>query len=136
MQADELIVRTAQPLNAETPLRVLGRSYVTPTELFFVRSHGPVPAIDDGEYRLTLRGEVREPLVLSLPELRDRFPRTTVAATLTCAGNRRAELSPVPDGIPWGAGAIGNAKWTGVRLKDLLADEDLLCAVAAGQRRQ
>ncbi len=123
MQAERLIVWTAEPLNAETPLPLLCRSDVTPTELFFVRSHGSTPAVDPGAYRLTVGGEMREPLVLSLAELRERFPRTTVTATLACAGNRRRELSrvaPVEGGIPWGAGAIGNAVWTGVRLGDLL----------------
>jgi sulfite oxidase len=120
VNAERLIVWTQEPLNAETPLRSLCRSFVTPTERFFVRNHGPVPAVDEDEYRLALAGEVHEPLVLSLRELRERFARATVTATLACAGNRRSDLNPVPDGIPWGAGAVGNAVWTGIRLGDLL----------------
>ncbi len=123
MRAEQLVVWTEEPLNAETPLSLLCRSEVTPTELFFVRNHGSVPAVDPDSYRLALRGAVREPLLLSLGELRERFPRATVSATLACAGNRRRELNrfaPVPGAIPWGAGAIGNAVWTGVRLGDLL----------------
>lgn len=123
MRAEPLIVWTNEPLNAETPLSLLTRSEVTPTELFFVRSHGPVPTIDADTYRLALEGAVREPLTLSLHELRDRFSRATVTATIACAGNRRSELgrvAAVPNGIPWGAGAIGNAVWSGVRLRDLL----------------
>jgi sulfite oxidase len=88
-----------------------------------VRNHGSVPAVDPDSYRLALAGAVTEPLLLSLRELRERFPHASVTATLACAGNRRRELdrvAPVADAIPWGAGAIGNAVWTGVRLRDLL----------------
>jgi sulfite oxidase len=123
VRAEELIVWSEEPLNAETPLDLLCRSEVTPTERFFVRNHGSVPAVDPDSYRLALAGLVREPLLLSLRQLRERFPHASVTATLACAGNRRGELdriAPVPDAIPWGAGAIGNAVWTGVRLRDLL----------------
>jgi sulfite oxidase len=124
MHAEALIVWSEDPLNAETPLGLLCRSEVTPTGLFFVRNHGPVPSVDPDSYRLALAGAVAEPLSLSLRELRDRFPRADVTATLACAGNRRRELNrvaPVADAIPWGAGAIGNAVWSGARLRDLLA---------------
>ena len=123
MSGEQLVVWTEQPLNAETPLSRLCGSEVTANELFFVRSHGPVPTVDPGSYRLELRGDVDEPLSLSLRELRDRFPQATVTATVACAGNRRAELqrvAPVPGAVPWGAGAIGNAVWRGVRLRDVL----------------
>ena len=118
---EPLIVRTEDPLNAEAPLGPLVRSHLTPTPLFFIRNHGAVPAVDADAYRLTLDGDVREPVVLSLRELRDGWPAATVTATLACAGNRRNDQTPVPAGVPWGAGAIGNAVWTGVRLADLLA---------------
>jgi len=124
MPAEQLIAWTQDPFNAETPLDVLCRSEVTPTELFFVRSHGPVPAVDPESYRLVLAGAVREPLTLSLRDLRE-LPRATVAATLCCAGNRRSELDSFPDAVPWRAGAIGNAVWSGVRLRDLLRAADI-----------
>jgi sulfite oxidase len=79
-----------------------------------------VPAVDPNRYRLTVTGDVHAPLTLSLSELR-RLPRVSVPATLACAGNRRGELGAVAGSIPWGAGAIGNAVWTGVRLADVLA---------------
>lgn len=123
MRAEQLVVWTEEPRNAETPLRLLCRSDVTPNELFFVRSHGSIPIVEPDAYRLTLGGAVREALLLSLHELRERFPRVTVTATLACAGNRRRELerfAEVSNAVPWGAGAIGNAVWTGVRLRDLL----------------
>jgi sulfite oxidase len=97
---------------------------VTPTDLFFVRNHGGIPAVDPDAYRLPVGGDVRTPLVLSLREVRDGFPRVAVTATIACAGNRRSELSrlaAVPDALPWGPGAIGNAVWAGARLADVLA---------------
>jgi DMSO/TMAO reductase YedYZ molybdopterin-dependent catalytic subunit/glyoxylase-like metal-dependent hydrolase (beta-lactamase superfamily II) len=118
-----LAVWSVEPLNAETPLAALSESIVTPTELFFVRNHGPVPEVDAASYRLTVGGLVREPLGLSLADLKERFERVTVHAALMCAGNRRSELAavaPLPGEVPWGAGAIGNASWTGVRLRDVL----------------
>ncbi|MCU1612749.1 MAG: Sulfite oxidase [Frankiales bacterium] len=120
MGARRLVVRSLCPLNAETPPEELGRAELTPSELFFVRTHGAIPRVDVGAFRLSVDGDVRSPLTLSLPELRARFTRATVTATLVCAGNRRNELRPLPAGIPWGPGAIGTATWSGVRLRDVL----------------
>lgn len=119
----DVVVWSEEPLNAEAPLPLLGRFDVTPTELFYVRNHGRVPDVDAAAYRLEVDGMVATPLAFTLDELRERFATVTVEATLACAGNRRAELAavrPIGDEIPWGAGAIGNARWTGVRLRDVL----------------
>jgi sulfite oxidase len=65
---------------------------------------------------------VREPQSLALADL-GRFERVTATAALTCAGNRRSELArvaPIPGQAPWGPGAVGNAVWSGVRLRDVL----------------
>jgi sulfite oxidase len=121
---ESLIVWTDEPLNAETPLDLLCRSPITPNELFYVRNHGPVPAVDPAAYQLALGGLVRRPLGLSLDDL-GRFERVTVTATMICAGNRRDELArvtPIPGQAPWGPGAVGNAVWGGVRLRDVLRD--------------
>jgi DMSO/TMAO reductase YedYZ molybdopterin-dependent catalytic subunit/glyoxylase-like metal-dependent hydrolase (beta-lactamase superfamily II) len=129
LPAEHLVVWTPDPRNAETPLDLLCRSDVTPAELFFVRNHGPVPAVEAESYRLTLTGAVANPLVLSLRDLRGRWPRATVTATLACAGNRRGDLNqvaPVPNAIPWGAGAIGTAEWAGVRLSDVLSAAEVV----------
>ena len=119
----DLVVWSDDPFNAETPLELLARSDVTPTELFYVRNHGRVPELDRASYRLSVEGMVGNPLTFSLDELAGSFAQTTVGATLLCAGNRRRELAavrPIPGEMPWGAGAIGNATWTGVRLRDVL----------------
>lgn len=118
-----LIVWSEEPFNAEPPLDLLRQLLVTPTELFYVRNHGPVPEVDPSSYRLAVVGMLERPLELSLGELRERFASATVTALLACAGNRRAELTEIaaiPGQTPWGAGAIGNAAWTGVRLRDVL----------------
>ncbi|MDB5557569.1 MAG: molybdopterin oxidoreductase [Enterovirga sp.] len=115
-------MRSQEPFNAEPPLDALSRSFVTPTGSFFVRSHGDVPVIDGQDWHLTVSGTGITPLRLSLAELRERFPRRSVVATIQCAGNRRAELSTVSPtlGLQWDAGAIGTAEWTGASLGDVL----------------
>ncbi|MBV9416504.1 MAG: molybdopterin-dependent oxidoreductase, partial [Solirubrobacterales bacterium] len=118
-----LIIWSEEPLNAETPVELLSANEITPNELFFVRSHGPIPEVEPANYRLTVRGLVAEPLTLSLEDLRQRFEHVTLDAVLSCAGNRRSELAaiaPIPGQAPWGPGATGNARWGGIRLRDVL----------------
>lgn len=123
LAADEsrLLVHSKAPMNAEPPLPDLVRSWVTPVESFFIRSHGNTPAVDAGSYRLSVEGLVEHPLTLTLAEL-SRFEQHAVMATLTCAGNRRTEHSRIKPvkGVQWREGAIGNAKWRGARLSDVL----------------
>ena len=124
LEHPELIVRSTEPLNVETPLELLGRAEVTPTEIFFVRNHGTVPRVDAAAYRLDVGGMVATPLTLSLEGLRNLADGASMPATLACAGNRRAELDAfrtIPREMPWDAGAVGHAVWTGVRLRDVLA---------------
>ncbi len=118
-----LRVRQESPLNAEPAPGDLIESFRTPNDLFFIRSHGNIPTVDAGTYRLTIDGLVESPLSLSLADLR-RFPRITAGATLQCAGNRRRELiefAPIPNELPWGSEAISNAEWSGVPLREVLA---------------
>jgi len=118
-----LLVREAEPLNAGPPPELQRAAFVTPTELFFVRNHAPVPRLDPDAFRLAVRGLVERSLELSLAELGERFPRAEVTATLQCAGQRRDELAavrPVPGELPWGAEPVSNACWAGVRLADVL----------------
>jgi sulfite oxidase len=117
-----LIVHGSTPMNAEPPLPTLVRSWMTPVENFYIRSHAPVPNIDLNSFRLTVEGLVERPLSLSLQQLKDEFDQHSVVATLTCAGNRRSEHSLIKQvkGVPWREGAIGNARWGGVRLSDVL----------------
>jgi DMSO/TMAO reductase YedYZ molybdopterin-dependent catalytic subunit len=113
-----LIIRQKEPVNLETPLDQVD-SYLTPTELFYIRSHFPAPKLDLTSYRLRIDGAVRNPLSLSYQQLRE-MPSETRVATLECAGNGRVFLVPQVPGAQWELGAVGNAEWTGVPLRALL----------------
>jgi len=135
----EMIFRSEQPLNAEPPMELLRQSFTTPAELFFVRNHGSIPEIDADRYRLSIGGMVQRELRLSLDEIREHFPKSTVTATLQCAGNRRQDLmdvAPIPGEVPWSAGAIGTAEWRGTPLREVLqaagVDPGALHAAFAG----
>jgi DMSO/TMAO reductase YedYZ molybdopterin-dependent catalytic subunit len=115
---ERLVLRQAEPLNLEGPFAALnGR--VTPAELFYVRSHFPIPEMDARDFRLTLDGAVEQPLALPLADLMD-LPAVSRLVTLECAGNGRNFLDPPAAGVQWQLGAIGTAEWTGVRLCDVL----------------
>lgn len=118
----DLLVRSADPLNAEPPLAALLAAPVTPVKHFYVRNHGPLPKVDAASYRLRIDGLVEKPLELSLAEIKDRFRASNTEATLTCAGNRRKEISAIKEvgGVQWDAGAIGCGRWTGPKLSDVL----------------
>ena len=110
-------------LNAGPPLNQLAKEFVTPTELFFVRNHTSIPAVDLSNYRLQVNGLVTRELSLTVDEIKNNFKRQTLTATLQCAGNRRKELvdfKPIDDQLAWGIEAIGTAHWAGVRLGDIL----------------
>jgi sulfite oxidase len=117
-----LTVLSADPLNAEPPLAHLVAAAITPVADFYVRSHGPIPTVPVESFRCQVAGMVNQPQDYALAALKEAFQLHTVEATLTCAGNRREELSGIKQvgGVQWAAGAIGNARWTGVRLADLL----------------
>lgn len=121
-----LLVRSQAPYNAEPPLEKLVAKPITPVELFYVRNHGPIPDAKASDGTLSIEGLVEKPRKLSLAELQERFAQAQAEATLTCAGNRRREFNQdYPDknvgGVQWDAGAIGNARWQGVWLADVLA---------------
>ena len=117
----DLIFRTTDPRNGEPELADLVKSWITPVKHFYVRSHAPNPVIDLDRYALTVEGKVRKPLTLTLKELQ-QMRRHQVTATLTCAGNRRSEFNEESKvgGVQWEAGAIGNARWSGFALADVL----------------
>lgn len=118
----DLIVHSSSPLNAEPPLDRLRRRFVTDVGDFYVRCHGDQPEIDAEAHRVTVTGSVGTPTDLSLADLKARFTSSTVMAVMQCAGNRRADMQQVrpTTGDHWAPGAIGNAEWTGVALRDVL----------------
>jgi DMSO/TMAO reductase YedYZ molybdopterin-dependent catalytic subunit len=115
---DGRIVRGENPLNLEMPFEKL-ESFITPTELFYVRTHFPIPAIDKDQWWLHVEGEVEKPFAINYEELL-KFGSLTIPATLECAGNNRNFLEPKVKGVQWRLGAVGTAEWTGVPLSILL----------------
>lgn len=116
-----LVVLNDRPINAETPAHLLDDG-VTPTDRFFVRNNGLLPVdMDPGTWRLRIDGEAtRRPTAFSITDLRKRFETHTYALTLECGGNGRSEFRPRAKGNQWTTGAVACARWTGVRLKDVL----------------
>jgi DMSO/TMAO reductase YedYZ molybdopterin-dependent catalytic subunit len=92
---------------------------IVPTERFFLRSNGPVPAIGPADWRLSVAGNVERPVTLALADLL-AMPRRTFTAVLECAGNGRSFYDPIPEGTPWHYDAAGNARWSGVPLASVL----------------
>ena len=111
---------------------------MTPSKQMFERNHNLIPEIDPEHYELELlRGgkDDEDPIILTLDELRSITPAHTLMATIACAGSRRTELQaayPTVKGLKWTTGAIGNATYTGVLVRDLLLqkmgqkEEDLI----------
>jgi DMSO/TMAO reductase YedYZ molybdopterin-dependent catalytic subunit len=116
-----LAVLNDRPINAETPAHLLDDD-VTPAELHFVRNNGLPPAsVDPDKWTLTVDGEsVKAPKTFTLAELKERFKAATYQIVLECGGNGRAEFVPAAKGNQWTTGAVGCARWTGVRLRDVL----------------
>ncbi|XP_015226029.1 PREDICTED: sulfite oxidase, mitochondrial [Cyprinodon variegatus] len=117
-----LRVNCKKPFNAEPPSEILTESYITPHVFFFKRNHLPVPQVDPASYRLQVEGLPGGELSLSLEDLKTQFPKHTVTAAMQCAGNRRSDMNNIKEvqGLNWGVSAIGNAKWGGTRLRDVL----------------
>ena len=115
-----ILQRTRPPL-LETPFEVFDQGVLTPNDQFFVRWHwANIPAeVNADAFRLAVRGHVNRALSLSLPDVL-ALPRVEIVAVNQCSGNSRGYFQPRVAGGEWGNGAMGNARWTGVRLKDVL----------------
>jgi DMSO/TMAO reductase YedYZ molybdopterin-dependent catalytic subunit len=120
-QKAPLILLTDRPVQLETPRHYFGSTF-TPNDAFFVRWHlQTIPnAVDLKDWRLHVEGNVERPLTLSFPELASRFKTASVAAVDQCSGNSRSHVLPRVAGGEWGNGAMGNALWRGVKLRDIL----------------
>ena len=111
-------MRSEEPLNLEMPFETLG-GFITPTKLFYVRTHFPIPKIDKNKWRLRIEGEVGKSFEINFDEL-IKLESRKIPATLECAGNNRSFLEPKVKGVQWSLGGVGNAEWTGVPLSILL----------------
>jgi DMSO/TMAO reductase YedYZ molybdopterin-dependent catalytic subunit len=116
-----LILLTDRPVQLETQRHYFQTAF-TPNEAFYVRWHldGIPNAVDLKEWKLRIEGKVAKPQAWSLSELMQKFKPVSLAAVNQCSGNSRSRLQPRVPGGQWGNGAMGNAVWTGVRLRELL----------------
>lgn len=116
---DGMIIRSLRFLDLEMPPEY-ANSWITPVEHFFVRNHMFEPTgVNPGEWRLTVSGEVENPLTLSLADL-NKLEQHPIVNTLECAGNGRAFQSPKVPGIQWQRGAVGTARFRGPKLATIL----------------
>jgi DMSO/TMAO reductase YedYZ molybdopterin-dependent catalytic subunit len=120
-QKGTLILQRTRPPLLETPFEVFDRSVITPNDQFFVRWHWAVipTEINAASFRLAVHGHVNKGLSLSLDEILG-WQRVELVAVNQCSGNSRGYFEPRVPGGQWSNGAMGNARWTGVRLKDVL----------------
>lgn len=118
---DSLLLLTDRPPNLETPLKYFLQDY-TPNSVFFVRWHlaGLPTAVNTDTFRLRVGGSVTKELALSVNDLKTKFTPFTIAALCQCSGNSRSFFDPRVPGGQWKNGSMGNARWTGVKLKDIL----------------
>lgn len=116
-----MLRRSYRPPNFETPPTAF-IDPITRNDQFFVRWHlANIPEVDARQWTLSLGGAGSEREVkLNLEDLKSGFEAVEVVAVCQCAGNRRAFSEPRVPGVQWGSGAVGNARWKGVRLKDVL----------------
>jgi DMSO/TMAO reductase YedYZ molybdopterin-dependent catalytic subunit len=120
-QKGSMILQRTRPPLLETPMEVFDRDVFTPNDQFYVRWHWAVipTSVDAAAFRLAVRGHVNQALSLSLGDLL-KMPRVELAAVNQCSGNSRGFFSPRVTGAQWAHGAMGNARWTGVLLRDVL----------------
>ena len=116
-----LIKRAFRPPNFETPVDMFD-SAITPNRAFFVRWHlADIPEVNPTTWRFKVGGAaVTTPAEYSLDELKRGFEQVELVAVCQCSGNRRGLSDPHVPGVEWGYGAMGNARWKGARLRDVL----------------
>jgi len=116
-----MILQRSRPPLLETPFEVFDRGVFTPNDRFYVRWHWAVipTEVDVGAFRLAVRGHVNATLSLTLKDIL-AMPRIELAAVNQCSGNSRGFFEPRVPGGEWANGAMGNARWMGVRLRDVL----------------
>src|ERR1700686_1872912 len=116
---DDLIVRPFRFVDLETPVEYFN-AWLTPVPHFFVRNHMHEPSeLNAGDWRLSIGGEVEKPFALNLGEL-SKIETLSIVNTLECAGNGRSLHRPQVPGIQWCKGAVGTARFSGPRLRDVL----------------
>jgi sulfite oxidase len=119
-QADQsrMIVRSPRPEDLEMPLDGF-TDWITPIDRFFVRCHTYTPHVNLSEWSLKIDGKVDRPTTLTMDDLK-KLPRVELVGVLECAGNGRRFYEPHVAGTQWAYGSVGNGRWIGARLRDVL----------------
>ena len=123
-----MIVLTSRPPQLETPFEIFNDGLITPNDAFFVRYHnaGIPTSIDADKHVIKIGGNAAgKPYELSMAELRTQFKPVEITAVNQCSGNSRGLFDPRVAGGQLANGAMGNARWVGVPLKDVLARAEL-----------
>ena len=115
-----LIRLSYRPPNYEAPLDYF-RTPITPNDEFYIRYHlSNIPDVDVNSYKIAVGGDgANGQTELTLDDLK-KMPAVEIAAVNQCSGSRRGLSSPHVPGVQWGYGAMGCARWKGVRLKDVV----------------
>ncbi len=121
-----MVILNNRPYNIEAQAHLLDDN-ITPNSKMFIRNNGLIPKeINTEQWMLTIDGEsVSQVKSYSLNDLKTKFKAYTYQVTLECGGNGRNEFDPPAKGNQWTIGAVHCARWTGLRLKDLLEDTGL-----------
>ena len=128
----EMIVQRIRPPLLEAPMEVFAKGTITPNDRMFVRWNWEMPtSVSAAKHRVAVGGAVKAPVSLTLNDIAAAGETVEIVAINQCAGNGRGLSEPRVTGTQWGNGAMGCAKWTGVRLKDVLAK----AGVAGGAKR-
>ena len=119
----QMVLLNDKPWNMEAQAHLLDDK-ITPNKFMFIRNNGKIPEnVDEASWTLSFDGEsVKQKKTYTLNELKSKFKQYTYQLTLECGGNGRSEFDPPAKGNQWTIGAVGCATWTGIRLKDILAD--------------
>ncbi len=113
-----MIIRSQRPEDFEMMIDGFNED-ITPIERFFVRSHHYTPKVDLATWKLKVGGHVAKPLELTFEQIQ-KMPKVELVSVLECAGNGRSFYEPSMPGLQWEHGAVGNGKWAGVRLSEVL----------------
>lgn len=116
-------IHKKEPYNCEPFPQDLINDYLTPKNIWFIRNHHPVPKLDK-DYSVKISGNGLTTINLSLEDIKNKYHKKDIISTIQCAGNRRKEFNNLEKtlGLNWNIGAISNAKWSGISLKEVIND--------------
>jgi DMSO/TMAO reductase YedYZ molybdopterin-dependent catalytic subunit len=118
VDVSRMIVRSPKPEDIEMPLDGF-TDWITPIDRFFVRCHTYTATVKLSDWSLKIAGKVDHPATLTMSDLK-MLPRVELVGVLECAGNGRSFYEPHVAGTQWASGSVGNGRWAGVRLRDVL----------------